>query len=292
MRVFFPYDPRISRAMERIRQAFIRYAPPGMEFVNSPGPSDIHVINWVGQNPREHHPKDEQLQAAPTLPLTSKFIVLLHNGNWFWPQYEREFQDLMRRASLIVTYSRDLLGFDIPGVLETPWGIDPEIFYRAPMGKTWTIMATGYVADGEGIDAIFNACYIAQLSMIHVGGVLNGSWVQPTYTRVENVSDQDMRSLYNRSRFVSGLRRDGGFELPAIEGYACGCQPIVFDHPHMKRHYGDFATFVPSVPRQDLARILIPILREPKDLTPDQAIVSRFHWDRVMGKIWNRILEV
>jgi len=293
MRVFFPPDPRISRAMERIRQAFVKYAPLGTEFINRPERDALHCIHWMGQNPKEHTARDEILFSQPTLPLTGKHLVFLHCPNWPYPQYEEQYRRILRGAELVVTHTPEFLSYSGPieGVKThiTPWGYDPEIFYQVPEPKRFTVLTTGYSAEQEAIDSVIEACYRMQLSVIHVGRLQGYVSPTPTFTSIENVSDQDLRTLYNRARFVSGLRREGGFELPILEGYACGAQPITFDHAGSQRWFKDFAILVPLLPKNELTFKLMGILREPRAITPDPRILERFRWSKIMGEVWSQL---
>lgn len=275
--------------MERIRQAFIKYAPPGTEFLQSPEPDALHVINWIGQNPREHTKRCEICQAAPTLPLTPKYLIMLHLDNPHYPQHEESFRKLLEGAQLIVTYHGDYVRYAGCHVLETPWGVDLEIFKVLGIPRIFTILTTGHDADQEAIEAVRRACLHSYNSVIHIGGDLRRPWISPTSHRRENVSDQELCTCYNQSLFASGLRREGGFELPTIEGYACGCQPINFDHPVARKFFDDFSMFVPNVRDEELIPHLIRCFHSYRPITPDPKILARFSWENIMARVWSAL---
>jgi len=277
--------------MERIRTAFIRYRPKDVTFASSLMGDPIHILHWMGQNPRQHTKRDEACMSVATLPVTKKYIVIAHIGNPHYPQHDINYQKLLAGALKVITFDRRILGYKGSNIIETPWGYEPNIFFKHPCLKTYKILCTGYVADSEGIDACWDACGKLSSKLCHVGGKLpevkEGRW----YDRFEGISDQEMRRLYNSSEYVSGMRREGGFELPVIEGYACGCQPIVFDQPTMRKYYSDFALFVPNVPRYELTKHLVKLLLPRKSIKPDPEILKRFRWKTVMAKVWTQILE-
>jgi len=148
------------------------------------------------------------------------------------------------------------------------------------------------MAHAEGIDSCYDACIATKGLLCHVGGNLRGITGPAGYVRYEGVKDYKMRSLYAKSEYVSGMRREGGFELPTIEGYACGAQPIVFNLPTMRKYYSDFALFVPLVNRLDLYFALRKIFERKANVSPDEGILSRFHWEPIMNKVWSRVQEV
>jgi len=291
MRLWFPYDFKISRAMERIRQAFIKYSPPGTLFLDQPEGDYIHCINWIGQNPKEHTSRDEVCQGVDTLPRSSRYIIFAHIGNPHYGQFQREYEDLFRNALAVITFNKAMLGLSDPNIIETPWGFEPHIFYQMRIPRRWTIITTGYDAAQEAIDSVFWACYHTMKSVVHVGGRLDPRWVQPTFTRFEGISDDHLRELYNQALYVSGLRREGGFEMPIVEGYACGCQPITFDHTGSRRWFSEFAILVPNVPTDDLTRILMGILERPVTVEPKPEILETFYWKNVMGNMWLSLIE-
>jgi hypothetical protein len=291
MKFYFPYDRLISRAMERIRSAFMRYAPKDTVFVNTPEADAIQCLHYIGQNPREDTCKMwGSIFETPTLPKTSKYILFLYLNNIFYPQFEADWKRLLENAVAIITTSPDLIPYNC-NIIETAWGYEPSIFNDINVPKKYTVLATGYMADAEAIDAVFLACYKSMTSMVHVGGLLDPQWREPTYTRFQNISDQELRLLYNQSRYVSALRRDPSYEMPAVEGYACGCQPICFPHYATKKYFSDFAFFVPFLPRDELAQVLIEHFKKPVEVKPNPEILKRFYWQTTMTDVWKKVCE-
>lgn len=289
---FFPHDPRISMAMHRIRDAFIKYKPPSITFTDEKQGSFTHCIHWVGQNPEKHTERDEGIFERETLPESDSYIVFAHIGNPHYKDQEGYYQRLLEYARLVITFDKDIIGYEGDNVFETPWGFEPETFFLDPQKKRYKILCTGYMAHAEGIDSCYDAVIATKGLLCHVGGRLRGITGPAGYVRYEGVKDYIMRSLYAKSEYVSGMRREGGFELPTIEGYACGAQPIVFNLPTMRKYYSDFALFVPLVNRLDLYMELRKIFERPANVSPDERILSRFHWETIMNKVWSRVQEV
>jgi len=292
VKFYFPFDRKISRAMHRIRQAFIQYAPQGTVFTNTLEPDAIQCLHYIGQNPREDTcTMWGSIFETPTLPKLSKYILFLYLNNAFYPQFEADWKRLVENALAIITTVPNIIPYKC-NIIETRWGYEPSIFYYSNLPKKWTVLATGYMADAEAIDAVFMACYKSMTSMVHVGGWLNYNWLEPTYTKFTNITDEELRILYNQSRYVSALRRDPSYEIPAVEGYACGCQPICFPHYGPKKWFSDFAVFVPQLPRDELVPHLIELFKKPVEIKPKEDILKRFYWQTIMNEVWKKVAEV
>jgi len=278
--------------MERIRQAFIKYAPSEMQFVNTLDADTVQCLHYIGQNPREDTCKMwGSIFETPTLPKTSRYILFLYINNFFYPQLEQDFKHLLEKALAVITTTPEIIQHKC-NIIETPWGYEPSAFYMMNLPKKWTIITHGHIAESEAVNAIFNACYKSQTSMVHVGGRMEMQWREPTFTWIQSNSDEQLRTLYNQCRYVNALRREPCFELPAIEGYACGCQPICFDHTGPQKYFRDFAIYVPTLPCDELAPHLIEHFKKPIEIKPNPEILKRFYWETIMTNVWKKISEV
>jgi glycosyltransferase involved in cell wall biosynthesis len=126
------------------------------------------------------------------------------------------------------------------------------------------------------------------LDVQHLGSTLG----RPGVACYVDVSDQDVARLYQRSRYVSGLRRIEGFELPAAEGLLCGARPILFDRPHYRKWYGDLAVYIPEEPRPQAQASIADVLAGPyRCVTAEErdAAAAWFSWERVCRGFWEQI---
>jgi len=84
LKVYYPFNRHISRAMWRIRDALIRYAPDNVIFVNHFSKADLHILDFIGQHPEVEeavlHPRTigRLFKEAPSLPRCDKYVILLH----------------------------------------------------------------------------------------------------------------------------------------------------------------------------------------------------------------------
>lgn len=105
------------------------------------------------------------------------------------------------------------------------------------------------------------------------------------------ISDADLVQVYKQTRYVSGLRRIEGFELPVIEGISCGARPIVFDGEHYE-WYDPWAIKIPEGTRHEVELALRRIFLspyEPMDAADVGAVRYAFDWQRIISGFWERV---
>src|SRR6185295_19074765 len=75
------------------------------------------------------------------------------------------------------------------------------------------------------------------------------------------ITDRQLADVYSQCRFVSGLRRIEGFELPAVEGLLCGARPVLFDTPGYRWIYGDWAEYIREESRESVIEQLVELFK-------------------------------
>jgi hypothetical protein len=107
------------------------------------------------------------------------------------------------------------------------------------------------------------------------------------------LEDEQLAAIYNECEFTSGLRRIEGFELPAAEGLLCGSRPIMFDKPHYKHWYGDWAYYIPELDREGVLECLKFIFdnEKAKPVTDEEweNAAALFNWPRLVGDFWRQL---
>ena len=108
------------------------------------------------------------------------------------------------------------------------------------------------------------------------------------------IKDNDLKMAYHYSKckYVSGLRRPEGFELPVIEGLMCGARPIVFDLPCYRQWYDGLAEFIPSEGRAVIIPALVELFKkDPKPVTEEEKelVKEKFNWEKIARGFWKRI---
>lgn len=177
--------------------------------------------------------------------------------------------------------------------LMTSLGYDPKVFHNnSDKGRErlYDAITFGYV-DGESGEVIKDLLKPFP-KLVHVGGNIGINQMENEgYVRIEGIDDGTLSRLYNESRYVGAMRYTEGFELPALEGLACGATPIMFDLDDYKRWFDGYALFVN---RDTLQKDLLKISREKTKLNKTKDEVQEFlktrTWEHVMTNYWNFIL--
>ena len=294
IKFYYPFNEKISRAMHRVRDALMNYAPEGVIFTDNLESGCIHIIDYIGQHPTIEDRllwQEKSLFPVPSLPKTEKYIIIQHTINEHYKELQNEYHKLMKNALLIISHNPYMKEFDDLNYCVTPWGYDPNIFNRKNLRREYTVLVTGYDPISEAIIDMYEACKRINGKMMHVGGyvgLLTNQW----YSHCEGISDELMAELYNKSFFVNGIRREGGFELPIIEGLACGCRPIIIDHPYFTYWFKDVARIVPNTTGEEFISALANELRKPAFVSAHEySFIQKFTWKNVMKKLWKRIME-
>jgi len=295
IKIFYPHHPSISFSIKRVRDAFLRYLPDDFIIVRRPEEDAIQIIDYIGQHPRA---KNANVLLSVPFPLTKKYVLIYHCHPLIDDLFSR---NLITNAELVIsTYRKEWLAYSehINNFLRVCWGVDTLVFYPDLDGlrnKKYLVLSTGTVAESEYIDVFYRAVVKLNAKMCHIG---NGDAynklmkISPyNFDEYEFVTDSTLRYLYSSSWFTNACREGIGFELPAIEGYACGSQPICLDLPCYRDWFNDFAIFIPAN-KEEAYEKLIDILSKPKYVFPKKEILERFSWKRIMGKIYEAIREI
>lgn len=161
-----------------------------------------------------------------------------------------------------------------------PLGID-EVFYKRGEKKDFDIVTHGtYLTEGVR-ECIWSTSRVAFLGHVDI----------PHVSCFENIGDNELAELYSRSRYVSGLRRVEGFELPAVEGLACGSRPVLFDREHYRQWYGDLAMYVPEEPREGVIRSLAKVFAMDMPVTEAEIVRAKtmFNWERIVNGFYEHV---
>lgn len=286
MKVYLTPPAHLSRAMFRVAKALSVVMPDfGLQRVLRLEDAELqvaHVIDW------------DAVTYDPGIPM----IVVQYCTNALSDADMLRWQPLWARAKGVWSYY-DLDRFMPPGAtfLRSPLGIDPA--FRGPVwekDRTIGIMTSGYVS-GPGAEAIEEVHVAAKrhaLSTMHLGPLPTGmSHTPKPWTNVSGISDKTLAEFYGRTQRVSGLRHNEGFELPVIEGLACGCRPIVFDRPEMHFWYDDHAEFVKEQHGQPLIEDLYDLLSQPPrpvSSAERAEVIEKFDWEVIATHFWEQLL--
>lgn len=281
-----PIPTHLSRAMFRVANALEDYAPKGVEIVKDPRVADLQFLHVIGPNWKDHVYCDR--------------FVAFQYCRINKPKFQASIEELAHTAEVRFSYYTEDMIATPPGTshVHTPLGVSKAFNCNLNgIPRNITCMSSGHVAGfpaeaiQEVAEAVWNvAGFTCHLGPYEVQGFQNKP---PQWSNVDGVQDSELALLYQSSRYVSGLRFMEGFELPVLEGLACGARPIVFDRPDMRQWYDGHARFVKPSKGDELIGYLTDIFKGDYWIVGQRErehIVERFNWETIAKRMWECML--
>jgi len=291
MRVCLTVPAGLSRAMARVEHGLARHVPPGVSVVKTHAEADLSVLHVIGYDDaldpvvagiRAHGGRYAVIQyclRTTQRPSTEGWRAFWAGAETVWSYYDL--------PALVREDGGREIDFDF---YHAPIGLDAWAFHTVPVPpcRPYSMLSSGYIGETECAYEVATATQRVGGVHFHLGPRLPG--FDPVVTRCElGLSDDQLANIYRLTRYVVGLRRVEGFELPVIEGLACGARPIVFDRPHYRRWFEPWAEFVPEGSPEDVTNALERILREvDRPVSPTEAVSASaaFDWAHIAPAFW------
>lgn len=254
-------EPYLSQAFRRLKEGLVLTLPEGVELVDNEEQADLRIrpiINW-----KDFESPDERDVCWQLCYLTAG-----QTPEWWQERWEK--------SRAVVSY------LNLPtDYLRMPLGFDPNVFYPdSQRPKLYRAVTTGYM-DGPGAEFIKDV-WRAFGNIMHIGANFD---LGEGYHHAERISDNQLRTIYQSSEYVVSLRDVEGFELPLIEGAACGALPVALDLECYRKWFKPTTLFVrPDHVLEDLKEIA----KQPANYYPS---VKQFEWTNVMKNFWKEILK-
>lgn len=277
------YERMIKNLWNRDNEVgFKGYAPVNYEFVTDPSLADFQILDITRISDKYYLRND-------------KYVLFFHTfGEWV-EEDPTEFYDLFNNAMFV--YSHIDLASIYPTInknkfMRGPWGCQPDLWFKKEHLKNdeYQILCTGEIASTEGIRECIAACDGLGSKLLHIGH--NFNYQNNSYVNKSNLSANEMNEAYNKSRWVSALRRIEGFEKPAIEGLLCGARPICFDTPLYRYWYEDLARYVKEGTEQETCQDILKVMQEEYAPITSEEInraIKKFAWFYVARNFWEKI---
>jgi hypothetical protein len=268
-------------------------------FVDDPARADVQILDVIGIGSLEYLYRPDSYALIQYCFLTTEEPAVNEwlldrttppspsgNRGVFW-------RDRFERARLVMSY------YDLPSLVgssdfpfyRAPLGVDGSVFYdRTRRPRPACVLSSGHDAYGEAIRECREAARRVGQPLIHIGS--NFDWMGDGCLVACGISDAQLAEYYSQARYVSGLRRGEGFELPVVEGLACGARPICFDLPCYRFWFGEHAVFVPELLSDGLVGAITEILRtEPRAVSPAEraCVLEKFSWPSICRDFWTRL---
>lgn len=299
VKVYLTPPSNMSKAMFRVETALASFAPSQhVRVVQTEEEAEIVVLHVIGFD--GVYQKIQELQTSGKRFAIIQYCLRTANGaptcdKWIGPWQAAEvvwsYYDLRALAA------ED--GVDFTGVnfYHAPLGCDPDKFkmdWDTP--KKYLIGTSGYVAETESVNEANEAVHAIDIDngvrQFHLGPVLDVKHPERVYFRTD-LNDIEVSQMWSRCRYVAGLRRSEGFELPAVEGLFSGARPIVFDKPHYRQWYEGFAEFIPEGSSEEVRDALISLFKqEPRAVSQEERdrAVALFDWPTIAGGFFHTML--
>lgn len=268
-----------SRAMIRVADALMKFAPEGITFVGRPVNADVQVLHVVGP---------DVLQSTwPREYVVIQYCYQTAGGSL------SEWQEFWSKARFVWSYyDLDVVGTPF---YHAPLGVRNEIFKMNESIRK-AVMTSGFVT-GPGAEPIEDVACAAEdlgLPIIHLGpNSIEGMKYYPkNFKAYLDIPDRTLVELYNQSLWVSGMRYVEGFEMPVIEGLACGARPICFDRPDMRKWYNGHAVFVPETSGKLLQGVLKEVMQSPPQPVTHaerEGVIAQFSWPEIAHGFWQHM---
>lgn len=283
--------PQPSRGLQRIADALTKYAPADVTIVSTEAEAELVVIyaigrrdavGWQCHNVLSQNKRYAIVQVAlrsTMTPLIRDWLIVWDKAAVVWSYYD-----------LNQAIADDGVVGGLGNFYHAPLGADANVFKPTPSGKLkHLICTTGASRLSESVRECALAAGIVGGHGIHLGSKLRlGDHFDCYY----DVSDRVVTELLSDCKFVSGLRRTEGFELPAVEGLLCGARPILFRTPDYLRWYEPWGEFIEETDRQGVVDQLVELFKRgarPVTATERAEAAVRFNWETIISGFYEHL---
>ncbi len=291
-----------SRAIERIGQALAQHAPASLEVARPcsitkesrgiEGEADADLVVFYCNGFRDRY----AALAQRCLARGQRYAVVQIALRTTRHPNTKQWRDLWRQASLVWTYYpldvwiREDGGkpIDFP-FYHAPLGVDAGVFRPPARDGAWrpyVVCTSGARRNQESVEECDEAAAARGERILQLGPTFR---MKADTTFVAGIDDRRLAGLYGLCRFVSGLRRCEGFELPAAEGLLCGARPLLYDQPHYRTWYREWGVFIRERGTTEVASALRRVFEAgPKPVSESEraAAARLFDWAASARGFW------
>lgn len=290
MRVFIPSATNLSRAMSRVELALCQFTPAPFEVTRVKSSANTVVIHVVGY--------DDTVEAVEKCRQRGQDYVLIQyclrttqrSSCADWLRLWEEALAVWSYYDLVTLAAEDGVDLHDVNFYHAPMGVNSERFCRgAGASVRYQILTSGYLAVPESIREVAAAALRVGGEVFHLGPQLQ---LRGAVTYGLGLTDEQLANVYRQCRFVSGLRRVEGFELPAAEGLLCGARPILYDRPHYRRWFEPWGRFIREGTATEVEdSVHAEFVAGPGELTSAQLVeaADRFEWRTIVRGLWESL---
>lgn len=280
MKIYFDSSAN-SIAIDRVVSNLEQYMPEGLARTDKET-ADLIILHVHGNN--NHIAREAQ----SILGQGKQYVVIQYAMKSTRNPNPRDWMSIWDKAKVVWSY------YDLPtpNLYLAPLAADPKTFYRVESEKDFLVGTLGVKVcyGAECFGEVHLSAYQVRGKVVHVGEKPNEN---PIVTYYANISDEELRLVYNRCNWFSALRRKEGFEVTAIEALLCGTRPIMFASPDYIRWFDGLAKFIPEDTVGKTVKRLRDTLRETSPVTDAEIeeTKKRFDWERIIKGFWERCMK-
>ena len=279
-----------ARCLDRINEVLVRYAPDYVEFTPVGASADLIVMHVAGRWRRISWSVGQCRNDG------QRYAIIQYSQKDTQRPDPYHWLDIWKDATVIWSYL-DLSAYVVErgqgrhrplrNLYYAPLGADGDVFYPRQVEKEYTVCTSGRLYTTECVKEAYRAARRLGGRIAHLGPEMNKEHMDC----FQDLTDDEVATLYSKCHFVTGLRRREGFELPAAEGLLCGVRPIVFDSPHYRAWYDGLAEFILEGDRPSVIENLTKLFQQgTRPVTEEERAEAarRFHWPTLVREFWRR----
>lgn len=277
MNVYFD-NPTNSIAINRVVSNLERYMPENLERTNKEN-ADLIILHVYGRHNHVAREVRSILEQGKQYAIVQYAMKSTRNPD------PKDWMPIWDKAKVVWSY------YDLPtpNLYLFPLAADPNVFFQVKLDKDFLVgtLGTKTCYGAECFGEVHLAAYQVRGKVVHVGEKFGEN---PIVTHYSNISDEELRLVYNRCNWFSSLRRKEGFEVTAIEALLCGTRPIMFASPDYLRWFDGLVQFIPEDTVGRTVGHLRDILRGTGPVTDAEIeeTKKRFNWERIIKEFWKR----
>lgn len=279
-----------SIAIDRIENAIKKYSPKNVKFCSEVKDADLVILFINGRYDHFKRLTEELINNG------KKYVLVQLCLKSTKKPKAKDWIKIWEKAELVWSY------YDLYRICDEE-GIDKNFnFYHAPLGidevflRQKTSKQKNYIITSSGVGYLAESvreCIIAAKNVnskvFHVGPIVTD---RKNVDFSNGMSDTDLASKLSECKYVSGLRRLEGFEIPIIESFACGARPIVFDRVDNRNWFNDFAIFIDETNREQIIKDLTIIFKSkynPPTKKEIENVKKMFNWKKIITNFWKKM---
>jgi len=275
------YDRPDSRGISRVTDNLEKYIPKDIVLTTRED-AELIILHVVGRNIHITAEAQEILKSG------KQYAVIQYAWKSTRNPEAKDWEFLWNNARFVWSYY-DLSKY-VSNFYHAPIAADPAIFYQQPEEKKYLVGTLGDILcyKVECFGEVHLAAYHQVGKVVHVG---KPPYHNPIVDYVTDISDDDLRMIYNQCKWFSTLRRKDGFELPAVEALLCGTRPIMFDTPNYRQWFDGLVEFIPEGTVGDTVNTLSKLFKSRNNPVTDADIEEtkrRFDWETISKGFWEQ----